>query len=141
MAKIRKDVRKGPKTLVADTPKSIKELRLDENMVFSFIHLSQDQGATFKNWNDDGLLIKALERLKEYSCKKVSQTDTIYTIYGDFPPKTKYYHPKNVPPDANWARIHVDGTHIIAGHIVKNVFYVVFLDSDHSFWVTEKKHT
>lgn len=141
MGRIRKDIKKGPKTLIADTPNSIKELGLEENMVFSFIHLSQDQGATFENWNDDGLLIKALNRLNEYSHKKVSQTDTTYTIYGDFPRKTKYYHPKNVPPDANWARIHVDGTHIIAGHIVKNVFYVVFLDSDHSFWVTEKKHT
>ncbi len=141
MGKIRKDVKKGPKTLVADTPKSIKELGLDEYMVFSFINLSQDQGASFENWREDGLLVKALECLKHYSGKKVYQTDTTYTIYGDFPPKTKYYHPKNVPPDAKWARIHVDGKHIIAGHIVKNVFYVVFLDSDHSFWVTEKKHT
>lgn len=141
MVKIRKDVKRGPKTLVADTPKSIKELGLDDYIVFSFIHLSQDQGASFDNWREEGLLVKALECLKYYSGKKVSQTDTTYTIYGDFPPKTKYFHPKNVPPDARWARIHVDGKHIIAGHIVKNVFYVVFLDSDHSFWVTPKKHT
>lgn len=138
MGKIRKDIKKGPKVLVADTPKSIKDMGLEANMVFSFAHLCQDQGASFKDWNDDGLLVKALERLKEYSHKKVSQTDSTYTIYGDFPPKTKYHHPMYIPQDARWARIHVDGKHIIAGHIVRNVFYVVFLDSEHSFWVVEK---
>ena len=112
----------------------VKNLGLDSHIVFSFIHLSQDQGANFKQWNEEGKLIPALERLKEYSGKKISQTDSVFTIYGDFPPKTKFKHPQ-------WARIHVDGKHIIAGHIVKNIFYVVFLDSDHSFWVTQKKHT
>lgn len=141
MAKIRKDTKKGPKILVADTPDSVKKLGLEENMAFSFIHMSQDQGASFEQWEEQGMLVKAMARLREYSHKKVSQADSTYTIYGDFPPNTKFYHPKNVPPDANWARIHVDGKHIIAGHVLKNVFYVVFLDSDHSFWVTEKKHT
>lgn len=141
MAKIRKDSKKGPKTLVADTADSVKHLGLDENIVFSFIHLSQDQGASFDEWNNDGKLLPALERLKEYSNKKISQTDSTFTIYGDFPPNTKFKHPMNVPPDANWARIHVDGKHVIAGHVVRNVFYVVFLDSDHSFWITKKKHT
>lgn len=139
-SKIKKD-RKGPKILEADKIDSVKNLGLDSHIVFSFIHLSQDQGANFEQWNEEGKLIPALERLKEYSGKKISQTDSVFTIYGDFPPKTKFKHPQNVPQDAQWARIHVDGKHIIAGHIVKNIFYVVFLDSDHSFWVTQKKHT
>lgn len=138
--RLRKD-KKGAKTLVADTAASVNRMGLDENIVFSFIHLSTDQGATFQQWNDEGKLIIALNRLKEYSGKKVSQMDSTYTIYGDFPPKTDFYHPKYIPEDAQWARIHVDGKHVIAGHIVKNVFYVVFLDSNHSFWITDKKHT
>lgn len=139
-AKIRKD-KKGTKTLVADTAASVSKMGLDENIVFSFIHLSKDQGASFQQWNEEGKLLAALERLREYSSKKISQTDTTFNIYGDFPPKTNFRHPKYIPEDALWARIHVDGKHVIAGHIVRNVFYVVFLDSNHSFWITEKKHT
>jgi hypothetical protein len=32
--------------------------------------------------------------------------------------------------DAKWARIHVNGLHVIAGHVFKNTFFVVFLDYD-----------
>jgi hypothetical protein len=43
--------------------------------------------------------------------------------------------------DAEWASLHIKGKERIAGHIIGNVFYVVFLDKDHRFWRTEKKHT
>ena len=29
----------------------------------------------------------------------------------------------------------------VAGYVIGNVFYVVFLDQNHRFWVTEKKGT
>ena len=29
----------------------------------------------------------------------------------------------------------------VAGHIIENIFYVVFLDKNHRFYVTEKKNT
>ncbi len=49
-----------------------------------------------------------------------------------------YEYPKNVPEDAHWARIHVNGPAVIVGHIVNDTFYVVFLDKTHKFWLTEK---
>jgi hypothetical protein len=49
-----------------------------------------------------------------------------------------YEYPKNVPEDAHWARIHVNGPAVIIGHIVNDTFYVVFLDKTHKFWLTEK---
>ena len=137
--KINKD--RGKKILKADTPSSIKELIGSDKIVFSFLHFCRTQGASFRDWEDEGVLLNAIERFKEYSHKKVSQSDATYCIYGDFPPNTDFTHPQNVPQDARWARIHVNGNHIIAGHIVENVFYVVFLDSNHKFWIVEKKHT
>lgn len=87
------------------------------------------------------MLAKAIERLYEYSQKLISQTDKEYAIYEAFPENSNFTPPNYAPQDAVWARIHVDGKHVIAGHIVENVFYVVFLDSNHKFWITEKKHT
>ena len=29
----------------------------------------------------------------------------------------------------------------VAGHVIGNVFYVVFIDQEHRFYVTGKKHT
>jgi hypothetical protein len=29
----------------------------------------------------------------------------------------------------------------VAGHIIENVFYLVFLDKEHRFFITEKKNT
>ncbi len=66
-----------------------------------------------------------------------------FTRYGDFPPKdkTNYTHPEQVPQDAKWASIHLNGKFRIIGYIVKNIFYLVFLDPDHKFWNSPKKHT
>ena len=60
-----------------------------------------------------------------------------FVIYGDFPKHSKFTFPTYVPPDANWARIHINGLHVLAGHVVKNIFYIVFMDNSHSFWEME----
>lgn len=120
---------------------SIKDVDVSELMVFSFSHFCRNQGCSFRQWEKDGVLRYALEKIEAYSKKRIFEQDGTYTIYGDFPKKTDFKHPSYIPQDAQWARIHVNGDHIIAGHIIKNVFYVVFLDSEHKFWITEKKHT
>jgi len=33
--------------------------------------------------------------------------------------------------------MHIDGLPCIAGHMVKNVFYLVFLDKEHKFFPTD----
>ena len=86
-----------------------------------------------------------MEVLKGYCKDKlISQVDgNKFTIYGGFQPKdkTKFKFPKNITKDANWGRIHINGKTVIVGHIVRNKFYVVFLDKNHEFWIAEKKHT
>lgn len=110
----------------------------------SFKHLDKNQGQSFHNWQKEGILADALDTLYNYSHNSISsQIGKKFTCYGDFPPKekTEFYHPPHVPDDAEWARIHVNNLQIIAGHIFKNTFYVVFLDKDHKFYISEKKNT
>lgn len=104
---------------------------------------SQKYGSTYRDWQKCGLLSKMFETLSGYCCRPlIEQADgKKFTIYGDFPPKerTNFEYPKHVPADANWARIHIDGAAVIAGHVIQNTFYIVFLDKYHSFYLTKKK--
>lgn len=108
---------------------------------FQYIDTSQKFGSTFKDWQRNGLLSKMMETLAGYCCRPlVEQVDKVkFTIYGDFPSqdKTKFKYPDHVPEDAKWGRIHITGPAIIAGHIIKDTFYVVFLDKTHKFHLTQ----
>lgn len=121
------------------------EVDTNENFCISLEHFDNSQGQGFKDWQGDGLLSKAMEVLYGYCKSKLMQQvdGDKFVIYGDFPPKdkTKFHHPDHVPQDANWARIHINNKSIIVGHVVRNKFYVVFLDKKHQFWVSQKKHT
>jgi hypothetical protein len=50
-----------------------------------------------------------------------------------------FEYPAHIPEDAKWARIHVNGPAIIAGHVINNTFYLVFLDKTHKFYLTRKE--
>lgn len=137
--KIRSQKKKSLLAGLSNLPDSIDK---EENKCFllSFKYLDKNQGQSFSLWERENILAKALETLSGY-CKKTlqSQYSKSFTLYGDFPPKNKtdYQFPKHVPRDAKWARIHVQGKECIAGHIHHNVFYVVFLDKDHRFWISD----
>lgn len=109
---------------------------------FQYLDTSQMYGSAFKDWQAIGLLSKMLDVFQGFCCKPLlEQVDgSKFTIYGDFPPKDKtfFIHPKEVPEDANWGRIHITGTAVVAGHIMHDTFYVVFLDKTHKFFLTKR---
>jgi hypothetical protein len=117
----------------------------DQEFLLSFKHLDRIQGQRLSDWDDIGILSQAIETLWGYCGESlVSQSNNKkFTIYGDFPPKDKtdFTHPKHVPEDARWARIHITGKICVIGHVVRNIFNVVFLDMEHRFWISEKKNT
>lgn len=122
------------------------EQELLSNMfLLSFKDLDRSQGQTLEEWEREGILARAMDVLRNYCCAPLlSQCNTDkFTNYGKFPPSkdTEFTHPKHVPDDAEWARIHVTGRQCIAGHVLRNVFYVVFLDKDHGFYISKLKHT
>ncbi len=112
-------------------------------IVFSLKDFDINQGQTFKEWEKKEILSKLMTRLREVSSFSIieAQQNRTLTIYGDFPKKTDFTHPKHVPHGVKWAVISIQGKERIAGYIEENIFYVVFLDKDHRFWITAKKHT
>jgi hypothetical protein len=112
------------------------------NLVFSFKDFDHTQGQTFQEWEESKLLSPLLEKLKEFSCKSITEAQKAhFTIYNIFPRKSNFKHPKHITEDAIWASLHIQGKECIAGHIINNVFYIVFFDREHRFWITEKRHT
>lgn len=129
---------------VLEHRKGRKDLENDDCLVISLKHLDANQGQTLHAWDEQGILANAIEHLAGRCHRRaLEQRDGNYTVYPYFPPpdKTRFVHPTHVPEDAEWVRIHVNGTQCIIGHIVDNVLYVVFLDGNHEFWISEKKHT
>ena len=124
---------------------SISDVGHNSNFKLSFQYLdtTQKYASSFKDWQKVGLLSRAMDTLHGYCCSPLmEQVDgDKFTIYGSFPPKdkTKFEYPKHVPEDANWARIHINGSSVIIGHIVNDTFYVVFLDKTHKFWLTKRE--
>ena len=116
----------------------------DDFFVISFKHLDKTQGSDFHDWEKKSILAHAMDVLEGYCCSSLrSQLSTKFTIYGHYPANAKsgFKCPDYIPEDAEWARIHVTGLQFIIGHVVKNIFYVVFLDEHHEFYKSELKHT
>lgn len=112
----------------------------DEYFLLSFRHLDRTQGDDFYTWQSQEKLAHAIDVLSSYCGNTLSsQFSEKFTCYGAYPPPEKagYKCPTYIPEDAKWARIHITGKQIVAGHIVRNVFYVVFLDSEHKFYTTD----
>ncbi len=112
-------------------------------IVFSLKDFDRTQGQSFKDWESEKILSNLMNRLREISSFSVTeaQQNGILKIYGDFPKYSDFKQPKHIPIGVNWAVIKIQGKERIAGYIVDNVFYIVFLDKDHKFWITQKKHT
>lgn len=114
-------------------------------IVLSFKDFDSNQGQSFSDWETDKILSLAIERLREICQFTVGQAiqQEIINVYTKvpFPPESGFYHPRHIPPDIKWASIHVKGKPCVIGYLDDNIFYVVFLDKNHDFWVTRKKHT
>ena len=118
---------------------SVKDLEEEGCFLISLKHFDRNQSPTFSDWEQNMMLSEAIEVIAGY-CQlplKEQVDGKKFVIYGDFPKHSKFTFPTYVPPDANWARIHINGLHVLAGHVVKNIFYIVFMDNSHSFWEME----
>ena len=115
-------------------------------MVFSFKDFDDSQlpqGQTYEDWQEKGCLAALLDKLGHISRMNIieAQQQGIITIYKSFPKQSEFKHPNHIAPDVNWAVIKkIKGQKgRVAGHIIDNVFYIVFLDLEHKFWKMEKK--
>ncbi|MDB5046984.1 MAG: hypothetical protein JWO30_55 [Fibrobacteres bacterium] len=112
------------------------------HLSFNFKDLDPSQSKTFLDWEARGWLAKACERMKGYSSQTVPQCyGKKFKIYDSWPGHSKFKPPRHVIEDAQWASMHIQGQQCLGGHMIGDVFYVVFLDEEHDLWPTELKHT
>lgn len=133
------------KAKTRDERKVKEELPL---MIFSFKDFQFNQqippGQTYKEWQEEKLLAYMLEKFG-YICnvnRVEAEQKSFIKVYGNFPITSKFDNP--FPgSDLHWAVINkVKGQKgRIAGYIVGNIFYVVFLDGNHLFYPSQRRNT
>jgi hypothetical protein len=141
------------------------DLTIRSKFNFSYFDESQAAGQKFSEWSDEQLS-KLLDKLKEY-CKQPlkhwnnqklgdgEHRHNVLEIYGNFPSKSEFDIPKHVPHQALWSRFRLESKVRLIGFVIPeeyhkqphsktnelfdcNTFYVVFLDKNHKFYLTEK---
>lgn len=133
-----------------NTREELKVIDSRELLTFSFKELDQTQPnkepETVELWQELNLIPTLMKRLKELSnlTRNEACTQQQIKVYGDFPPKNKtdFILPGYIEKHVAWGVIEgLGGLPRIAGYLSGNTFYIVFLDSKHKFWKSEKKHT
>ena len=135
---------------VASYKREVKSIELHSGqrerlIVLSLKDFDSNQGQSFELWERENLLALAIRKLQGV-CSLTRMEATRQQIIkeypkGIFPAKSDFYQPKHIPEDISWCSMHIQGKECVIGYFDDNVFYVVFLDKDHRFWITEKKHT
>jgi hypothetical protein len=120
-------------------------LEKKEFLVFGLRNLDRSQGEKLEEWEENKLLSKALERISGLCSMTLQQaiTSQIIKIYGKgIPPKSDFFLPNHLPEDTEWASIRIQGKERIIGFIERGfIFQIVFLDKEHLFYHSKKKHT
>lgn len=100
---------------------------------------------SFSTWEQDQILSQLNDKLKILCNMTMSEAkqNGIIKEYSSFPEKSDFSCPDNLNHINTWASFNrISGQKCrIAGYIVENIFNVVFLDKNHRFYITEKKHT
>jgi hypothetical protein len=145
MAKGKGFSKSKPKNKIQDKLENKKPSKHDSFFNYTTRQLDINQGQRFEEWQKEGLLGKLMEHLRGMEQSPISNhkdTKMLHT-YPSWPPdkKTEYHFPKHISPDAVWARIKIQGSVVVVGHIVRDVFNIVFLDKEHKWYKVDKKHT
>ena len=136
----------------------IAEARGKLSFSLKYFDGSQKAGQDFKDWNDNEKT-KLLDKLKEYSKENKQywlnqRTGSgglkVLEIYGTFPRNSDFTHPRHIPDTVKWARFRMEAKVRLVGFFIDeseahekqlstDIFYVVFLDKNHRFYLTEKE--
>lgn len=151
---------------LANLPTSIVEtcgLARKSKFNFSYFSSSQAHSSDFVDLELSGLS-EFCDKLKQYSEFPLSHwlhqrvgsgKQNVLEIYGSFPSKSEFTHPKHVPSDVRWARFRLEQKARLVGFVVPadlvnkpssdrefyfcgNTFYVVFIDLEHKFYISPK---
>lgn len=120
-------------------------IQRERNLVFGLQLLDRGQGQSYAEWEEETILAKALDTMQGLCSMSLVEAINCgrLTIYDEnMPPGTKYKRPNHVPDGIEWASIRVQGKVRVIGFVQDGfIFQIVFLDMDHEFYPSEKKHT
>lgn len=114
---------------------------------FKDMDFTQPKGnpQSFESWEKEGLLPALLEKIRQITklTRDEAEKQQIIKVYGDIPEHSDFCQPKHINGEVSWGVLKGIGGQVatLAGYIVENTFYAVFLDKEHRFWPTEKKNT
>ncbi|NOJ08670.1 hypothetical protein [Vibrio splendidus] len=148
---------------------TIEDSEIEKKCKFNLAYFDGTQAARqdFGQWDHTvGItsLKNLLDKFKEYTDQPLTYWQhqrvgggglKVLELYGDFPSKSDFEHPKHVPIDAYWARFRLGNKVRLIGFTISkeaiknlkadeqdkfchNTFYVVFLDKEHKFYKTEQ---
>ena len=120
-----------------------KQGKKEPLIVFSLKDFDKSQGQSSEEWQKENLLSLVFNKLNNISqLTKIEATaQQIIKQYPNFPPDTEFKHPKHILPDVAWCSMRIQGKERVIGYFEDNIFYIVFLDKNHEFWISEKKNT
>jgi hypothetical protein len=102
-------------------------------------------GQTLDQWQKDKLLDKLLLRFVDVcACtRQEAEQKGLLKVYGSFPVSGAFRVPQHIEGEVEWGTIRKIGGQKprLAGYIIASVFYPVFLDKEHLFYPSVKKHT
>jgi len=102
-----------------------------------------DYCQSLRVWEKEGLLAQMNNALIQL-CKESAVNSKRIKKYGAYPDKSKTNFPecpKHLSKSANWSALRLSGKVRVIGIIDRNIFYIVYLDRDHLFYLSPKKHT
>ena len=102
-------------------------------------------GQTLETWQKDKMLDKLMTKFIDVSSctRPEAEQKGLLKVYGDFPANSQFKTPRHIKGEVEWGTIRRIGGQKprLAGYIIGSVFYPVFLDKDHLFYPSIKKHT
>lgn len=117
---------------------------------FRYFRSGNHQGESFEEWEKEQILADLNEKLKAFSNKSKEELkrDGTLEVYGAYPRNSGFDKPKDIDGSlVEWSRFRITGRRRLIGFFIKKqqeketVFYVVFLDKEHQFAISEKSHT
>ena len=105
--------------------------RLAARCKFNFSYFEvQAPGKDFSDL-ENTTLVNLVNKLKEYgresleywSTQPVGKSGTVFSIYGAFPSKSDFTHPRHVPHQAEWARFRLDWATRLCGFTIPKGYH------------------
>jgi len=99
-------------------------------------------GQTFEQWEEEkrlSILMKKFVGVCMYNRTEALQMKLL-KVYGEFPVNSDFQKPNYINGEVQWGTLQRIGGQKprLAGYIIENVFYPVFLDKDHRFYPSNK---